>query len=190
MCCFSRCSCNIVLLCLFCRKTGCKRKLNTYIQFPEILDMSPYVSKPCEFPHISPAFMTCVPMSVDQVTCLYLHHCIISVLIHRGPSIQHVWSICCVGEEVLYYLQAVLIHLTCVVCVLCRWGGLVLPPGCTDPPNMCGLSVVEVIQDLLTYTTDRPHMLGGSVQPGGNTRPPHLHNRQTTHVRWISTAWR
>ncbi len=32
----------------FCRKTGHKKKLNTFIQFPEVMDMSKYVGKPGE----------------------------------------------------------------------------------------------------------------------------------------------
>ncbi|KAI0234833.1 Ubiquitin carboxyl-terminal hydrolase 48 [Lamellibrachia satsuma] len=68
---------------VFDRKTGCKRKLNTYIQFPEILDMSVYVSRP------------------DEEVLYDLQ----AVLIHRGPSANsgHYISYICDFSSNLWY---------------------------------------------------------------------------------------
>ena len=58
----------------FVRKTGHKKKLNSAVHFPEVIEMSPYVYE--QPPSVEGAIR-----SVNKLT-----YDLVAVLIHRGPS--------------------------------------------------------------------------------------------------------
>ena len=69
---------------LFIRKTGHKKKLNSAVHFPEVIEMSPYV-------HRASSSTEVTPESANKLT-----YDLVAVLIHRGPS---AYSGHYIGEE-------------------------------------------------------------------------------------------